>query len=72
MKLLFPEVEVTRSLSNMIKAYSVRYKEEMRVVDVTEKEEKIHSKIADAILSSEFVSGISAIALEAQEGDYLP
>jgi len=69
--LLFPEAEVTRSLSNMIKAYSVRYKEEMRVVDVTEKEEKIHSKIADAILSSEFVSGISAIALEAQEGDYL-
>ncbi len=61
--MLFPEAEVTRSLSNMIKAYSVRYKEEMKKIDVEAREEAIHAKVADAILSSSFVGGLQAITL---------
>ena len=71
MKLLFPEAEVTKSLSNMIKAYSVRYKEELRVVDVEEREEAIHARAAEAVASAAFVGGLRAIALEEQEGDEL-
>ena len=70
MKLLFPEAEVTRSLSNMIKAYSIRYKEEMRVIDVEEREEAIQSRIteaAEAVTAASFVGGIRAIALEDTE-----
>ena len=63
---------MTRSLSNMIKAYSVRYKEEMRVVDVTEREEAIHAKVAEVLSGPAFVGGLRAIALEAQEGETLP
>ena len=63
MKLLFPEAEVTRSLSNMIKAYSVRYKEELRKIDVEEREEAIHAKVAEAILANSFVGGLQAITL---------
>ena len=48
--MLFPEAEVTRSLSNMIKAYSVRYKEEMKKIDVTGREEEIHAKMAEAVI----------------------
>lgn len=65
---------MTRSLSNMIKAYSIRYKEEMRVIDVEEREEVIHSRIAEAIEAEReatFIGGIRAIALEAQEGETL-
>ena len=61
--MLFPEAEVTRSLSNMIKAYSVRYKEESKKIDVAKREEEIHSKVADAIVSSAFVGGLNAITL---------
>ena len=61
--MLFPEAEVTRSLSNMIKAYSVRYKEELRKVEVEEREEAIHAKVADAILANSFVGGLQAITL---------
>lgn len=61
--MLFPEAEVTRSLSNMIKAYSVRYKEEMKKIDVSAKEDEIHSKVADSILENSFVGGLQAITL---------
>ncbi len=70
--MLFPEAEVTRSLSNMIKAYSIRYKEEMRVIDVEEREEAIQTRIAEAVEAEReaaFIGGIRAIALEAQEGE---
>ncbi len=56
-------------MSNMIKAYSVRYKEEMRVVDVTEREEVIQAKVAEALSGPSFVGGLRAIALEAEEGE---
>lgn len=67
--MLFPEAEVTRSLSNMIKAYSVRYKEEFRKIDVGEKEEEIHSRIAEDILSGAVRGGFRSIALQAREGE---
>ena len=50
-------------MSNMIKAYSVRYKEESKKIDVAKREEEIHSKVADAIVSSAFVGGLNAITL---------
>lgn len=68
--MLFPEAEVTRSLSNMIKAYSIRYKEESRVIDVEQREEEIQSRITQAVEAAGdavFIGGIRAIALEAQE-----
>ena len=61
--MLFPEAEVTKSLSNMIKAYTVRYKEEMRKIDISGREEEIHAKVADAIVSNAFVGGLNAISL---------
>ncbi len=61
--MLFPEAEVTRSLSNMIKAYSVRYKEELKKIDVSAKEDEIHAKVAEAILKDSFVGGLKAISL---------
>ena len=61
--MLFPEAEVTRSLSNVIKAYTVRYKEEMKKIDVSAKEDEIHSRVADSILADSFVGGLQAIAL---------
>lgn len=75
--MLSPEAEVTKSLSNMIKAYSVRYKEEKRVVDVAERAEAIN---AIRLLSARnispdsepkggFVSGLHAIALEEPDAD---
>ena len=54
---------MTRSLSNMIKAYTVRYKEEMRKIDVSGREEEIHAKVADAIVSNAFVGGLNAVSL---------
>ena len=54
---------MTRSLSNMIKAYTVRYKEEMRKIDISGREEEIHAKVADAIVSNAFVGGLNAISL---------
>lgn len=54
---------MTRSLSNMIKAYSVRYKEEMKKIDVTRREEEIHAKMAEAVISRSFVGGLNAINL---------
>ena len=59
-------------MSNMIKAYTVRYKEEMRVVDVTEREEVIQARVAEALSGPAFVGGLRAIALEEQEGGVLP
>ena len=56
---------MTRSLSNMIKAYSVRYKEELKKIDVSAKEDEIHSRVADSILDSSFVGGLHAISLTA-------
>ena len=50
-------------MSNMIKAYSVRYKEELKKIDVSAKEEEIHSRVADSILESSFVGGLHAITL---------
>ncbi len=61
--MLFPEAEVTRSLSNMIKAYSVRYKEELKKIDVAGREEEIHAKMAEAVISNSFVGGLNAINL---------
>lgn len=61
--MLFPEAEVTKSLSNMIKAYSVRYKEELKKIDIEAKEEELHARVADAILADAFVGGLQAIAL---------
>ncbi len=61
--MLFPEAEVTRSLSNMIKAYSVRYKEELKKIDVTDREEEIHAKMAEAVIAGSFVGGLNAINL---------
>ncbi len=54
---------MTKSLSNMIKAYTVRYKEEMRKIDISGREEEIHAKVADAIVSNAFVGGLNAISL---------
>ena len=54
---------MTRSLSNMIKAYSVRYKEEKKKIDVGQREEQIHAKVAEAVLAGSFVGGLSAVAL---------
>ena len=54
---------MTRSLSNVIKAYTVRYKEEMRKIDVSGREEEIHAKVADAIVSNAFVGGLNAVSL---------
>mgnify|MGYP003288666504 CR=1 FL=1 len=68
--MLFPEAEVTRSLSNMIKAYSVRYKEEMKKIDVGQREEQIHAKVAEAVLAGAFVGGLSAVSLT--EGSEIP
>ncbi len=67
--MLFPEAEVTKSLSNMIKAYSVRYKEDKKLVDVAEREEAILLRAAEAVEASGFVGGLHAIALEEQEGE---
>ena len=47
----------------MIKAYSVRYKEETKKIDVAKREEEIHSKVAEAIVSNAFVGGLNAITL---------
>lgn len=70
MKLLFPGAEVTKSLSNMIKAYSIRYKEEKRLVDVSERAEALDAllaanegKAADAKAAA-FIGGLQAISLE--------
>lgn len=64
--MLFPEAEVTRSLSNMIKAYTVRYKEELRTIDIEEREESIQARV-DAIQEEKranaFIEGLQAIAL---------
>ena len=54
---------MTRSLSNVIKAYTVRYKEEMRKIDISGREEEIHAKVADAIVSNVFVGGLNAVSL---------
>ncbi len=67
--MLFPEAEVTRSLSNMIKAYSVRYKEELKKIDIAAKEEAIHCRIAEDILSGSFKGGLQAITLQAKDGE---
>ncbi len=50
-------------MSNMIKAYSVRYKEELKKIDVSAKEDELHSRVADSILESSFVGGLQAITL---------
>ncbi|MDD6036250.1 MAG: FliH/SctL family protein [Lachnospiraceae bacterium] len=60
---------MTKSLSNMIKAYSVRYKEDKKLVDVAEREEAILLRAAEAVEASGFVGGLHAIALEEQEGE---
>ena len=56
-------------MSNMIKAYAVRYKEELRKIDVGAKEEAIHSRIAEDILSGSIKGGFQTLALHAQEGE---
>jgi len=56
-------------LSNMIKAYSVRYKEELRKIDVEEREEAIHAKVAEAVLANSFVGGLQAITLT-EDGEF--
>ena len=50
-------------MSNMIKAYSIRYKEEVKKIDVSAKEGEIHSRVADSILESSFEGGLQAITL---------
>ena len=67
--MLFPEAEVTKELANMIKGYSVRYKEDKKLVDVAEREEAILLRAAEAVEASGFVGGLHAIALEEQEGE---
>ena len=64
---------MTRSLSNMIKAYSVRYREEKKVVDVSERAEALNVLMAAneakaAEVKASFVSGLQAISLEDREG----
>ena len=54
-------------MSNMIKAYSVRYKEEIRKVDISGREEEIHAKVADAVISNAFVGGLNAVTLTEDE-----
>lgn len=58
---------MTRSLSNVIKAQTIRYKEEKRVVDVSQRVKVLNTKIAEA--EAQFVSGLQAIALEEQGGE---
>ncbi|MGN1085053.1 MAG: FliH/SctL family protein [Lachnospiraceae bacterium] len=68
---------MTKSLSNMIKAYSVRYKEEKKVVDVAERAAALNAAgmvsttntAGDGEPEAAFVSGLQAIALEEQEGE---
>lgn len=67
---------MTKSLSNMIKAYSVRYREEKRLVDVAERAEALDmmaEQQARAAREKEteaaFVSGLHAIAVEMQEDE---
>lgn len=67
--MLFPEAEVTRSLSNVIKAYSVRYKEERKMIDIEKQEEAIQARVDEAVHAGRFVGGLHAIALEEQEGE---
>ena len=67
MKLLFPEVEVTRSLSNVIKAYSIRYNDqEKRTLDVAQRAEEIFkryvSQTAIGTESDGFIEGFPGIA----------
>ena len=67
MKLLFPEVEVTRSLSNVIKAYSIRYNDqEKRTLDVEQRAEEIVRRyIGQSSITSEnggFIEGFPGIA----------
>lgn len=68
--MLFPEAEVTKSLSNMIKAYSIRYSQEKRIVDVAERAEAINAirmagvQPASGGAETSFVSGLHAVALE--------
>ncbi len=50
-------------MSNVIKAYSVRYKEELKKIDVSGREEQIHAKVAEAVLSNAFIGGLNAVAL---------
>ncbi len=67
--MLFPEAEVTRSLSNVIKAYSVRYSQEKRVVDVEKRAEAINvvrmagAQTASGEEETSFVSGLHAFVL---------
>lgn len=53
-------------MSNMIKAYTVRYKEELRTIDIEEREESIQARV-DAIQEEKranaFIEGLQAIAL---------
>ena len=67
MKLLFPEVEVTRSLSNVIKAYSIRYNDqEKRTLDVEQRAKEIFRRYVGqtSVLSENdsFVEGFPGIA----------
>lgn len=57
-------------MSNMIKAYSIRYKEEKRIVDIADRAEKLN-QLRDALAggNSGFVSGLNAIALEETSDD---
>ena len=54
-------------MSNVIKAQTIRYKEEKRVVDVSQRVKVLNTKIAEA--EAQFVSGLQAIALEEQGGE---
>lgn len=60
-------------MSNVIKAYSIRYKEEKKVIDVSGRAEKIdRSRALGAEVSGEgFVGGLNAIALE-ETGEVSP
>lgn len=59
-------------MSNMIKAYSVRYKEDKRLLDLSEKEEKLNRIRAllgqEAPKDNSFVSGIAAVRLTEEDG----
>lgn len=59
-------------MSNMIKAYSVRYKEDKRLLDLSEKEEKLNRIRAllgqEAPKDNSFVGGIAAVRLTEEDG----
>lgn len=56
-------------MSNMIKAYSIRYKEEKKLIDVSERAEQLNRMFEGPNQAAGFISGLNAIALEEENSD---